>query len=352
MTARPGVILAAFIAVAAAAGIFVSLVQKPPPSHPVPHITPASVGPTPVPRQPSVAFAFSVADDASTGQVVLFGGVSNFGNTWAWNGATWSLLHPANSPSGRYDSSAAFDPQSGQILLFGGHLESGTAVNDTWGWDGTNWQELSTGGSGEPAPGGGSQMAWDPALNQMLLVTPDGDSSTAAQTWIWTGTHWLQQRDAVLGAIDSSIILAYDPVSRTMLAEGCCEEQAANLVNEPASTWRWNGSTWSLVTGADSPSDASAIALDPVLGTLVLCNCNLVGGVVPSLWSWNGQQWIPRATDRVPSQPQAEVDDVAHSQMLLLGFAVAGAESIAQPVQTWALSGSVWRLLDAGPVSP
>ena len=120
---RPGVILAAFIAVAAAAGISVSLIQRLPPSHPVPRITLAPVGPTAVPRQPSVAFAFSVADDASTGQVILFGGVSNFANTWAWNGATWTLLRPANRPQGRYDASAAFDPQSGQVLLLGGRLD-------------------------------------------------------------------------------------------------------------------------------------------------------------------------------------------------------------------------------------
>ena len=349
---RPGVILAAFIAVAAAAGVSVSLIQRPPPSHPAPRITLAPVGPTAVPRQPSVAFAFSVADDASTGQVILFGGVSNFANTWAWNGATWTLLRPANRPQGRYDASAAFDPQSGQVLLFGGRLESGSPVNDTWGWDGTNWQDVSTGGSGAPTAGGGSQMAWDPAHNQMLLVTPAATASGGAQTWVWTGTHWLRQSAGVLGAVDSSIILAYDPVTRAMLAEGCCAVQSSNLVTEPSSTWRWDGSKWLVVAGADSPSDASAIALDPDSGDLVLCNCNLVGGVVPALWTWDGEHWVTLATDRVPPQPQAEVDDVTHSQLLLLGFAFSGGESIAQPVQTWALSGSAWRLLDAGPLSP
>jgi hypothetical protein len=349
---RAGVVLAAFIAVAAAAGISVSLIQRPPPSHPVPRITPVPVGPTPVPRQPSVAFAFSVADDPSTGQVVLFGGVSNFANTWAWNGATWTLLHPVNSPEGRYDTSAAFDPQSGQILLFGGHLESGMPVDDTWGWDGTDWQELSPGGAAEPPPGGGSQMAWDPAKNQMLLVTRPGIASAGGQTWIWTGTQWLRQSDGVLGGNDSSIILAYDPVSRTMLAEGCCAAKSADVVGEPASTWRWDGSRWLIVDGAGSPPNATAIALDPGLGNLVLCNCNLVGGVVPSLFRWNGAQWVTLGTDRVPPQPQAEVDDAAHSRLLLLGFAFAGAQSIAQPVQTWALSGSAWSLLDAGPISP
>jgi hypothetical protein len=349
---RPGVILAACIAVAAAAGLSVSLIQRPPPSHPVVRITPPSVGPTPVPHQPSVAFAFSVADDASSGQVILFGGVADFANTWAWNGSTWALLHPFNSPPGRYESSAAFDPQSGQILLFGGHLQAGTPVNDTWGWDGTNWQQLSAGGAGEPTPGGGSQMAWDPALNQMLLVTPPAAGSGGGQTWIWTGTHWLHQSAGVLGAVDSSIFLGYDPVSRTMLAEGCCVVQAANLVGEASSTWRWDGSRWLAVAGAASPPDASAVAIDPGRGQLVLCNCDLVSGVVPALWTWTGAEWAPLTTDRVPPQPQAEVDDITHSALLLIGFAFGGAESIAQPVQTWELSGSAWRLLDAAPVTP
>lgn len=349
---RPGVILAAFVAVAALAGISVSLIQRPPPSHPVPRVTPVPAGPTPVPRQPSVAFAFSVTADPSTGQVILFGGVSNFANTWDWNGATWSLLHPLNSPQGRYDTSAAFDPQSGQIMLFGGHLQSGSPVNDTWGWDGTTWQVLSRGGASEPPPGGGSQMAWDPATNQMLLVTRPGIAAAGGQTWIWTGTHWLRQPAGVLGGNNSSIILAYDPVTRTMLGEGCCAVNSANLVDEPSSTWRWDGSAWLLIAGAESPSNATAMAVDPALGNLVLCNCNLVGGIVPALYTWDGTRWAVLDTERVPPQPQAEVDDVTHSQLLLLGFAFAGAEFIAQPVQMWELSGSAWRLLDAGPISP
>ena len=185
MNLKPGFILIAIVAIAAAAGIGVSTLQRP--HHPAsPTVSLPPTGPTPVPREPSVAFEFSVADDPSTGDIVLFGGVYNFNNTWLWNGSRWSLAHPSRSPSGRYGGAAAFDPQSNQILLFGGLEQAGTPVNDTWAWDGRTWLELNGGGSSAPRAGDGAQMAWDPARNTMLLVTRPNQVNGGGQTWVWT----------------------------------------------------------------------------------------------------------------------------------------------------------------------
>jgi hypothetical protein len=349
MSLRPGFILAGFVAIAAAAGLGVSALQHPAHQAPVVHFAPS--GPTPIPRQPSVAFEFSIADDPSTGDVVLFGGVYDFDNTWLWNGSAWRLAHPSRSPQGRYGAAAAFDPQSNQILLFGGRLQPGTPANDTWAWDGRTWQELNSGGPNAPRAGDGGQMAWDASRNTMLLVTPSSGSIGGAQTWTWTGTHWQRQLGGDLGSSFYDVLLAYDPVSQSMLAEGCCQVHDSNLIAHAASTWRWDGSRWDVVASG-SPGNASAMALDPARGELVLCNCTLVGGVVPSLYAWNGTAWTPVAAGAVPSQPQAEVADVSRSQFLLLGFAIAGGDSIAQPLGVWLFNESGWRQLDAGAASP
>ncbi len=349
MNLKPALILAGFVAVAAAAGIGVSTLQHPP-RHAPATVSFAPTGPTPVPRQPSVAFEFSVADDPSTGDVVLFGGVYDFDNTWLWNGSTWSLAHPTRSPAGRYGGADAFDPQSNQILLFGGRLQPGTPVNDTWAWDGRTWLELNAGGPDAPRPGDGAQMAWDPAHNTMLLVTPPSASTGGGQTWTWTGARWQRQIGGDLGSSFFDLLLAYDPITHSMVAEGCCQVRPNDLIGQSSSTWRWDGSRW-LVAEAQSPGNASAMALDPVRGELVLCNCNLVGGIVPSLYAWSGTRWAPVPSGSVPSQPQAEVDDASRSQFLLLGFAIAGGESIAQPLDVWLFSETGWRQLDAGPAS-
>ncbi len=164
---KAAVVLVATIAIAAAAGTAVSLAQRPPSPPP----TRSPVVDTALPsNQPAVAFGFAVASDLASHTLVLFGGVDDFDTTWLWNGAFWVRAHPATSPPGRYGASEAFDPLNGEVLLFGGTLQTGQAANDTWAWDGSTWQERDT-GRGGPWGGAGSDMAWDPTLNEMVLVT-------------------------------------------------------------------------------------------------------------------------------------------------------------------------------------
>ena len=85
-----------------------------------------------------------MAYDAATGQVVLFGGTngSNLGDTWTYNGTTWTQQSPATSPSARSESTMAYDAATGQVVLFGGNNGSGY-LNDTWTYNGTTWTQQS-----------------------------------------------------------------------------------------------------------------------------------------------------------------------------------------------------------------
>ena len=346
---RPGLILAGTIAVAAAAGIAVSLTQRPPSDeHAQQTGSPRRVLSTPIPRQPNVQFGFSAVDDAATNQVVLFGGVDNYNATWLWNGSKWSLARLPVSPPGRFGAAAAYDPATKQILLFGGRLEPGQLVNDTWAWTGKGWKELNRGGSGPPA-GEGSNMAWDPALAQMMLVTASPGGSVGAQTWLWSGSGWVREPGGDLGMPYPDMVIAFDPVSQSMLAEGCCAEAGNTAISKKPTTWRWQGSQWVAIRTSVNPIDGSLLALDPPTGRLILCACDLSGGLFPELWSWSGQDWESLAIQPVPVQPESEVADVGHSLFLLLGPATVG--TTAQPVETWTLSGPVWRQLDPQPVS-
>jgi hypothetical protein len=75
-----------------------------------------------------------MAFDQTCGKVILFGGYDNNfkGDTWAWNGATWSLI-ATTGPSPRYDHAMAYDSIRGKIVLYGG-LQDITEVGDTWEW--------------------------------------------------------------------------------------------------------------------------------------------------------------------------------------------------------------------------
>ena len=129
---RSVVALVCIIAVASAIGIVISLGQRPTAapvgSSPTPTPARQAITPTPVPLVPAAGIGFSVADDLATHEVVLFGGVGDYPNTWIWDGASWTLAHPSLSPAGRFGASEAYDPQTKTVMLFGGRLEPGSGL--------------------------------------------------------------------------------------------------------------------------------------------------------------------------------------------------------------------------------
>ena len=345
---RPAIVLATTIAAAALAGTAISLAQRPPaPRHPTIAASP-DVSAIPPTNQPAVAFGFSVAPDLQRHQLVLFGGVGDFSNTWLWDGAAWSRAQPAMSPPGRYGASAAFDPQIGAVLLFGGILQTGQTANDTWAWDGRTWQEVDTGRDG-PGGGAASAMAWDPSRSEMVLVAPSpGGGGGGGQTWTWSGTRWVHDRAGVLGTRDTGILMAFDPVSNALIAEGCCASPTVGTLGGVPSTWRWDGSAWSVLATSVRPPDGSSLGLDPSLRRLVLCGCDLAGGLAPRMWVWDGRDWMPGPYPRLPLAPEAEVVDPADSQFLVLGAAIGGVDALTQTVQVWAIRGTAWLRLGTG----
>ena len=66
----------------------------------------------------------------------VYGGLgrtSIFGNTWSWNGTAWRQNQPALSPPGRrLSASMAYDAATGNLVLFGGDNQHLKPLHDTW----------------------------------------------------------------------------------------------------------------------------------------------------------------------------------------------------------------------------
>jgi hypothetical protein len=338
--------LVVIIAIASAIGIVVSVGQR---STPRPASTPSVPGPTaalatstPLPDVPASGLGFALADDPASHQVVLFGGVGDYDNTWLWDGSTWTLAHPVVSPAGRFGASAAYDPETKTVLLFGGRIEPGTPVHDTWAWNGTTWLDLDS-GAGGPEPGEGSDMAWDAASHQMVLVTGSGVISDPGATWVWDGTHWNHPDDADLPAGAFYSPMWFDPVTQSLLAVACCvgPPPATGAVN---TTWRWDATRWTLLpTPAHSPIDGTTMALDPTLNRLVLCSCGVTTGQEHELLVWDGKAWTSVSSAPLPFEGGTEVTDSDRHALLLVGPPPVTTGSGVLPVQVWSLSGSAWR---------
>ena len=315
---------------------------SPRPSSPLPltQITPSVVS-----DDPQSGLLFSVADDLATHDVVLFGGVGDYGNTWLWNGLHWTLAHPATTPPGRYGASAAYDPATKMVLIFGGRTEPGTPIHDTWGWNGTTWIDLDS-GAGGPPPGEGSSMAWDSTHNEMVLLTGSGVIGEPGGTWVWAGTHWSRPSGADLPAGAFYSPMWFDPAAKSLIAVACCEgPPPAN--GAAMTTWRWSGEAWSVLpTPTDAPVAATTIALDPRIGALVLCSCGSPTRAGAVLRVWNGRTWTALAPAVLPVEGGTEITDQDRHELLLLGSPMANSVPGAVPVQVWALVGSRWTRID------
>ena len=140
-----------------------------------------------------------MAYDATSGQELLFGGQGNgtgfpfLNDTWTWNGTTWTQLSPATSPPLTGQAVMAYDANSGQELLFGGVNTGGSNIlGDTWTWNGTTWTQQTPATS--PEARFSATMAYDPSSGLVVLFGGGSNSGFLGDTWT------LQQGPVNLGS--------------------------------------------------------------------------------------------------------------------------------------------------------
>lgn len=151
--------------------------------------------------QPGPLCEASMAYDAARAELVLFGGdTATTGSgptetqaTWVWNGSTWAQRTPSMVPTPRRSAAMAYDRIRQRVVLFGGTDNTAgveSPLGDTWLWDGTTW--TSQGAVTRPPPRFGSGLAWDAPRG--VLVLAGGVSYPAAEVfgdaWQWDGNAW------------------------------------------------------------------------------------------------------------------------------------------------------------------
>jgi hypothetical protein len=169
---------------------------------------------------PDALDTYSMAYDTATRSMILVGYAvpSDDGEpavpghtgpeTWSWNGSHWTFLHPATSAPAVENPSIAYDASTQQVVLFGGEVvtqpdnipQNGEASGATWLWNGTTWAEAAAAVS--PPARFGASMAYDPDLGTAVVfggvtgnVTaqpPTGTVRVFDDMWSWNGTNWMQ----------------------------------------------------------------------------------------------------------------------------------------------------------------
>ncbi len=92
------------------------------------------------PSHPGTLLPTPILSDTGGPDVLLFDG---FGQTWLWDGSTWTEQTGA-SPGVRSGAVMAFDPRSGDVVLYGGVGPSPGGVDaDTWVWSSGSWRQVA-----------------------------------------------------------------------------------------------------------------------------------------------------------------------------------------------------------------
>jgi hypothetical protein len=157
-------------------------------------------------------------------QIVMFGGwdvgfgaVGVYGDTWVWDGTSWTQKILATHPTLRSDFGMAYDAARNQVVLFSGY-DAGT--NDTWLWNGAT----STWTQAHPVtspPAGWNIMAWDSLRRQMMIVTEQYNGAPGTpQTWSWDGANWTQKALAVNPTTRFAAAMAFDAARQQMILFG------------------------------------------------------------------------------------------------------------------------------------
>jgi hypothetical protein len=259
------------------------------------------------PVSPPPRMAAAMAYDASTGTIVLFGGEGNvppyqigpLGDTWTWDGTNWRQWHPAISPQPRRGHGMAAYPPGHGVVMFGGDTGVGMHPvwsNETWFWNGRTWSMLHPPQS--PSPTADVSMVYDAATGGVLLYFLNG---LAAEAWTWNGASWVMQHTSMMPPPRDSGALAYDAAAQRVVLFG---GQALMDPQHPylSDTWTWDGSTWvEAKTGVNPPAVGWAtMAFDG--GRVVLFGGYGISGPAEqgrksppldpaSTWLWNGASW-------------------------------------------------------------
>jgi hypothetical protein len=217
---------------------------------------------------PSPRYGHSMAYDAQRQVVVLFGGALQWPNgesneTWEWNGATWTLRTPAVSPPPRHGHASAPFPPLGGIVVLGG-ASAGTVAPTPphfWRWDGTTWLDLTT--ANTPYDFGHS-LAYHAGQQRLVM---HGRSASANTFSTADGIDWLPSDASVWGRNEGG--LAYDSVRDRIVAFG--GYYGSDYTHPIGQTWVWDGVWCDLQTASNSYSRSDfAMAFDAARGRVVV----------------------------------------------------------------------------------
>jgi hypothetical protein len=228
--------------------------------------------------------------------VILFGGFSTgFGNgppdgdTWRWNGTTWSQVCATATCGLGARALPAMAGNGAQVVLYGGFEQtanSAAPAADTWIFNGTRWTQLCGAAPATPCGPGrrvGASLAWDGQHFVMFggQSAVEDDTQPTADTWILNGRSWTRVCGAPAAACGppARILGAFAYARGDGRPTGALLAEGGNLLSngpqtlyrdawfwDPAGRWSTLSAPWSGPPVTFGPNGSPPPGPDPLLG--------------------------------------------------------------------------------------
>ena len=300
--------------------------------------------------------SLAIAHDAARGEIVRFGGISNFSNymgasttayessTWIWEGDGWRERR-SPMPEERIQGALGYHPGTDRLILAGGNCVY-TTTCDTWAWDGERWERI-----GDPAPRPNSRTSLIPHAPSGAALFPTADG-------VWALTHddeeerwsWVKHEDSAAPVPGGSVTALDRQDSVVLFGSQSCSGSGCTYLDQ---TWRWAGIHWEQVPAAPRPPGRAfaAMAFQPQSGNTILFGGLSSGGQVyhDDTWAWNGSTWRQIAAAGPRNRAFTRIaDDPATGDVLLVG-GISGPPEYQVLGDHWMFDGAAWRQVPGGP---
>lgn len=159
----------------------------------------------------------------------------------------WTQLSPAHAPSARARATIGLDLNTGNNILFGGAATSGAGYStpgETWEWDGADWTQLSPATTPTPAAGRVFQngdMAWDGINNKLMMVLTERNITPESLRFFhwdagdWTEVFFAYTFPGPSGGVAYESVLSWNPTLNKVLL----------FASNNSEIYEWDGTDWS-----------------------------------------------------------------------------------------------------------
>lgn len=255
---------------------------------------------------PSARSGAAMGYDSTASRALLFGGSAGFSTsneTWSFDGSNWTLLAPANQPTGKTGAELVHDPVRGVSVMYGSMSTSffgGPSVDETWEFDGTTWTEVFP--TTTPGGLGNYGACFDSVRTRTVIYGGSANSFfpiAESGTWEWNGTNWaLITTAASPGPLERPAMCFHQGIGKAVLFGGIDPQ-----IGGVDTTWLYDGTNWTAATISGqkpAPRTGARMAYDSVRGVCVLTGGldPMTGNPILDTWEFDGAGWtqLPTAT--------------------------------------------------------